>query len=169
PPRPAATFDEIDARQRTARFDGATAGLEAAFELMTGARRSLPAGTFVFVCSDFLAPPRPETWLRALGLRWDVVPVVVQDPLWEQSFPPIGGLVVPFSDPVTGRIRPARVSRRDAERLRQQHERRLETLLEEFRSVNLDHILIGDPDPPAVVRAFTDWAEARIAYRRGSW
>ena len=30
-------------------------------------RRSLPAGTFVFVCSDFLAPPPPEVWLRALG------------------------------------------------------------------------------------------------------
>ena len=54
-------------------------------------RRSLPPGTFVFVCSDFLAAPAPETWLRALGLRWDVVPVVVQDPVWEQSFPPSTG------------------------------------------------------------------------------
>ena len=127
------------------------------------------SGTFVFVCSDFLAPPSAETWLRALGLRWDVVPVVVQDPIWEQSFPPIGGLVLPLADPVTGRIRRARVTRRDATRLRELHERRLEALLEEFRSLGLDHVVIGDPDPPAVLGAFTDWAEARIAYRRGSW
>jgi len=169
PPRPAATFDEIDTRQGAARFDGEPTGLEHAFELMTRARRSLPAGTFVFVCSDFLAPPSPETWLRALGLRWDIVPVVVQDPLWEQSFPPIGGLVVPFADPVTGRIRRVRVTRRDAERLRQRHEQRLATILEEFRSLNLDHVVIADPDPVAVVRAFREWADARIAYRRGGW
>jgi uncharacterized protein (DUF58 family) len=169
PPRPTARFDEVETRQGSARFDGDPGGLEHAFELLARGRRSLPAGTFVFVCSDFLAPPSPETWLRALGLRWDVVPVVVQDPLWEQSFPPIGGLVVPFADPVTGRIRRVRVTRRDAERLRELHERRLESLLEDFRSLGLDYVAIGDPDPPAVVRAFTDWAEARIAYRRGSW
>jgi uncharacterized protein (DUF58 family) len=169
PPRPTATFDEVEARQAEARFDGDPCGLEHAFELLTQARRSLPAGTFVFVCSDFLAPPSPEAWLRALGLRWDIVPVVVQDPVWEQSFPPIGGLVVPFADPVTGRIRRIRIGRRDADRLRQRHEQRLSTLLDEFRSLNLDHILIGDPDPVAVVGAFTEWADARIAYRRGVW
>ena len=169
PPRPTATFDEVEMRQREARFDGEVGGLEHAFELMTRARRSLPAGTFVFVCSDFLVPPSLEAWLRALGMRWDIVPVVVQDPVWEQSFPPIGGLVVPFADPVTGRIRRIRVSRREAERLRQQHERRLATLLEDFRSLNLDHVVIADPDPVAVVREFTGWAETRVAYRQGGW
>jgi hypothetical protein len=29
--------------------------------------------------------------------------------------------------------------------------------------------VVADPDPVPVVRAFTDWAEARIAYRRGGW
>ena len=61
------------------------------------------------------------------------------------------------------------MTRRDAERLRQQHEQRLAALLEEFRSLNLDHVVIGDPDPVAVVRAFTEWADARLAYRRGGW
>jgi uncharacterized protein (DUF58 family) len=169
PPRPAATFDEVETRQAAAPFDGGPGGLEHAFEFLARGRRSLPAGTFVFVCSDFLSPPSPEAWLRMLGLRWDVVPVVVQDPVWEQSFPPIGGLVVPFADPATGRIRRVRVTRRDAQRLRELHEQRFAALVAEFRSLGLDHVVVADPDPVPVVRAFTDWAEARIAYRRGGW
>ena len=39
------------------------------------AARDLPSGSFVFVVSDFLAPPPPETWLHARRRRWDVVPV----------------------------------------------------------------------------------------------
>jgi uncharacterized protein (DUF58 family) len=169
PPRPRRTFDAVETRQQNAAFDGEAGGLEHAFELLALGRRSLPAGTFVFVCSDFLVPPSPEAWLRALGLRWDIVPVVVQDPIWEQSFPAIGGLVVPFADPATGHIRRVRVTRRDADRLRALHEQRLEALLADFGSLGLDHIVVGNADPVAVVQAFIDWAEARIAYQRGGW
>jgi uncharacterized protein (DUF58 family) len=168
-PRPPARLDEIAERQASAPFDADPAGIEPAFERMALGRRSLPAGTFVFVCSDFLVPPRPETWLRALGLRWDLVPVVVQDPVWEQSFPAIDDLVVPFADPAAGRLRRARISRAEARRLRGLHESRLETLFAEFRSLGLDYVVVGDAEPAAVVRAFADWAEARIAYRRGEW
>jgi hypothetical protein len=167
-PRPGISLDEIDERQATARFDAAT-GIEPAFEQLGRHRRSLPAGTFVFVCSDFLDPPSPETWLRALGMRWDLVPVVVQDPLWEQSFPAVDGLVVPFADAATGRVWRVRISGAEARRLRDRHEDRLERLLAEFTSLGLDYVVIGDPDPLAVVRAFGDWAEARVAYRRGEW
>ena len=62
----------------------------------------LPTGSFVFVLSDFLEPPSPEVWNEALELPWDVVPVIVQDPVWEQSFPAVGGVGVPFADPATG-------------------------------------------------------------------
>jgi uncharacterized protein (DUF58 family) len=168
-PRPGASLDEIDDRQGTAQFDAPEEGLEPAFEKLTRHRRSLPPGTFLFVCSDFLQPPPPETWLRALGMRWDLVPVVVQDPLWEQSFPAVDGLVVPFADPATGRISRVRISRVEAERLRERHEARLERLLAEFSSLGVDYVVIGDPDPLTVVRAFGDWAEARVAYRRGEW
>jgi uncharacterized protein (DUF58 family) len=168
-PRPAARLEEVTERQTSAPFDADPAAIEPALERMALSRRSLPAGTFVFVCSDFLAPPRPETWLRALGLRWDLVPVVVQDPVWEQSFPAIDDLVVPFADPAAGRVRRVRISRAEARRLRNRHESRLAGLLAEFRSLGLDYVVVGDPEPGAVVRAFADWAEARIAYRRGEW
>ena len=52
-------------------------------------------------------------WAAALERRWDVVPVVIQDPTWEQSFPDVGGVVVPIADPASGALRYARFSRRD--------------------------------------------------------
>jgi len=102
-------------------------------------------------------------------VRWDPVPVVVQDPVWEQSFPAVDGLVVPFADAVTGRIRQVRISAGEARRLRELNEARLASLLAEFGSLGLDYVVVGESGPDAVVRAFIDWAEARIAYRRGAW
>ena len=64
--------------------------------------RDLAAGAFVFVLSDFLVPPPLPLWLRALSSQWDPVPVVVQDPTWERSFPDVGGVVVPVLDPMDG-------------------------------------------------------------------
>jgi len=122
----------------------------------------------VFVCSDFVRPLRPETWLRALGYRWDLVPVVVQDPVWEQSFPPVGGLVVPFADAV-GCPAKVRVTRAEAQAQREANESRLAGLLADFRSLSLDPVVIGNASPAAVITAFTEWAEARLAHRRGVW
>ena len=62
-----------------------------------------------------------------------------------------------------------RISRTEARRLQEAHEARLATLLGEFASLGLDYVVIGDPDPAVVVRAFFDWADSRIAYRRGEW
>jgi uncharacterized protein (DUF58 family) len=169
PPRSTAAFNDVAARQDSAGWTGDPDGLEQAFARLARSRRSLPPGTFVFVCSDFARPPRPESWLRALGFRWDLVPVVVQDPVWEQSFPPIGGIPIPFAEPDGRRMRKMRLSRKEAEGRRQSNESRLAELLVDFRSLGLDPIVIGDATPHAVVSAFTDWAEARLAHRRGEW
>ena len=58
-----------------------------------------PPGTFVFVLSDFLPPPSPARMREALAAGWDVVPVVVQDPVWERSFPDVSGVTLPLADP----------------------------------------------------------------------
>ena len=59
-------------------------------------KRDLPAGTFVFIVSDFLAAPTRDEWLDALERRYELVPVIVQDPIWEQTFPDVSGVTVPF-------------------------------------------------------------------------
>jgi len=43
-------------------------------------KRGLPAGTFVFIVSDFLVAPTRDEWLDALERRFEIVPVIVQDP-----------------------------------------------------------------------------------------
>jgi uncharacterized protein (DUF58 family) len=167
PPRSAIGFGAVEDRHASAGWAGG--GLEHAFERLAQSRRALPAGTFVFVCSDFIRPVTPEAWLRALGFRWDLVPVVLQDPVWEQSFPPAEGLVVPFADPAGGGLKLARLTRKEARARRDQNEARLSELLADFRSLGLDPIVVGDASPQAVLAQFAAWAEARLAHRRGEW
>ena len=56
----------------------------------------------MFVLSDFLAPPPDDSWLEAVERGWDVIPVVIQDPTWEQSFPDVSGIAIPFADVTAG-------------------------------------------------------------------
>ena len=104
-------------------------------------RRHLPTGSFVFVLSDFIESPPFSAWSEALEHPWDVVPVVIQDPVWEQSFPAVGGLTVPLADPATGQVRMVRLTRSEAEARRQANEERLERLLDGFGSLDLQPVL----------------------------
>jgi hypothetical protein len=169
PPRGAAGVRDVEERQDAAGFDAPPDSLEQAFRHLVRTRRSLPPGTFVFVCSDFGVPPPPEWWLRGLGYRWDLLPVVVQDPVWEQSFPVIDRLVVPFADPASGRAARVRITLEEAGVRRRANEARLAGLLADFRNLGLDPVVIGDAAPAAVLRVLTEWAEARLASRRGEW
>jgi uncharacterized protein (DUF58 family) len=129
-------------------------------------RRDLPAGSFVFVLSDFLSPPTREVWLRAARRRWDLVPVVIQDTVWEQSFPDVGGIVMPFADPATGELRPAALTSREARQLREQNERRRDDLVRTLRALDLDPVLLSSADPRDVLASFLTWADRRF-YSRG--
>ena len=124
--------------------------------------RALPAGTFVFVASDFLAPPPDDVWLAALRRGWDIVPVVVQDPTWEASFPvDVGGLTLPLADPETGKTVLRRVGKEEAAERRRSNERRLADLLASFAELGMDPVLLAADDPDDVLRAFVRWSEAR--------
>jgi hypothetical protein len=72
----------VQERQSSARFDAPDDNLVEACAFLGRLHSDLPTGTFVFVVSDFLAPPPPETWLDAVTRGWDVVPVHRQDPVW---------------------------------------------------------------------------------------
>jgi uncharacterized protein (DUF58 family) len=124
------------------------------------AQRRLRRGSFVFVVSDFLTPLDRRPLVDAAARGWDVVPVVVQDPCWEQTFPDASGVVLPLAD-ASGRLRPTRLGRREAGSRRKANETRLESLLESFTELELEPVLAGSHEPEPILAAFLDWAEQR--------
>jgi hypothetical protein len=140
--------------------------LERSFAFLSEHRAALPAATFVFVLSDFLAPPAAHDWQDAVAYGWDVVPVVIQDPVWEASFPDVGGVAVPVADPRDGDRSLVRLSRRQARSRRLEHEGRRRDLDAELASFGLDVIRVEESDPDLVDGAFIAWAEER---RRRRW
>ena len=116
----------------------------------------------MFLLSDFIEPLDEEAWAEALELPWDLVPVVIQDPIWEQSFPPVGSVVVPVLEPATGKLKLLRLSRREATERRQRNEERIATLLGRFTAYGLEPILLSSADPDEIFRGFLSWAEARM-------
>ncbi len=147
-------------------FDAPEDTVERALAFLGRRRTDLPLGSFVFVLSDLLAPPPPEAWLDAAGHGWDLVPVVIQDPLWERSFPDVGGVAVPVADPRTGTVSLVRLSRREARRRRAANEERHARLVAELGSVGLRPVIVETSDPNAIDGAFLEWAEER---RRSRW
>ena len=166
PPRGRRRRWEVEERLALLEFDAPEDNVERALDQLARLRADLPSGSFVFVVSDFLSPPRLETWLHARSLRWDVVPVIVQDPVWEQSFPELASVTVPFVEPGTGRVVAARFSRSEARARRVANEARLARLLGELRGVGLDPLVIGTSDPLQIDREFLAWAELRRQGRR---
>jgi hypothetical protein len=161
PPRSGRGRFAISDRVADAAWDAPPDTLERAFAHLHRVRAALPPGSFVFVVSDFLAELPAAALLRATALRWDVVPVVVQDPVWEQSFPELPAVVVPFADAETGRVVETRLRRGEARERRAAHESRLRTLLEDLVRMNLEPVVVGTSDPVEIDRELLGWAERR--------
>jgi uncharacterized protein (DUF58 family) len=147
-------------RVRRAPFDAPPASLDQALAELTNRRAELPQGSFVFVLSDFLAEVSAATWTRLRRALFDVVPVVVQDPTWEQSFPAVHDVLIPFAC-VDGEEAPVRLTAAETADRRDENENRLERLLARFRRLDFDPILLGASEPATVDASFLRWAERR--------
>jgi uncharacterized protein (DUF58 family) len=132
------------------------------FEFLTIHRRQVPSASFVFVVSDFIEPTPLETWEWALDRGWDVVPVIVQDPVWEQRFPDVDRMVVPLVG-ANGRTRLVRLASGESQRLRERHEQRLGDLVDGLRSLGVEPVVIGREDREHVFEAFLSWSSERQA------
>jgi uncharacterized protein (DUF58 family) len=128
-------------------------------------KRDLPAGTFVFVVSDFLAPPTRDEWLDALERRFEIVPVVVRDPIWEQSFPDVSGIAVPFAAADGSGVSLVALTERETRELRKQNEERFAALLHDLRALDMDPVVIDSHDSRDVTSAFLGWADQRLFTR----
>ncbi|HEV8461959.1 MAG TPA: DUF58 domain-containing protein [Gaiellaceae bacterium] len=146
-------------------FDAPDDALDRALEDLALRRPSLPIGSFVFVVSDFLQPVPHERWSQAVTRGWDVIPVIVQDPVWEQSFPEIDGVLVTVTDAIGGHESRVRLGPREVAERRARHEQRLASIRDDFVRLGLDPILIGSTDH--VHERLLEWAHARIDVARG--
>jgi uncharacterized protein (DUF58 family) len=129
---------------------------------------SFPAGTFVFVVSDFIDAVAPNIWLKLRALRWDVTPVVIQDPTWEQSFPDVGGVLLPVRDVTSGDVGEVIVSGREARERAHVNEHRLESMLGVFARLGFDPVVLGGSEPAVIAEGFDRWASRRRRLRRRS-
>jgi uncharacterized protein (DUF58 family) len=162
PPRSETAFRRFESALIHARpFYAAQGSLERGLEHLLQLRGALPTGTFVFVLSDFLDPPGEELWLRALERRWDVIAVVLQDPLWERSFPDVSGVAVPVVNAETGRPELLRVTAAEARARRTHHEARYEELVTGLPVLGVDVVTLDSGDELDVVGAFLEWADER--------
>jgi uncharacterized protein (DUF58 family) len=127
--------------------------------------RDLPTQAFVFIVSDFLVPPDLDVWQRALEHRWELVPVIVQDPVWERTFPDVGGVSVPYAEPGSGRVSPVYLTRKEAASLRIANERRWDSLIRGFRSLGIEAVAVQDHHAGRMLDAFLHWADIRLMWR----
>lgn len=128
-------------------------------------RRDLPAGTFVFVLSDFLEEPGRDDWLHALERRLEIVPVVIQDPVWEQSFPRVHGAALPFWDVEANGRDIAYLTKAEVDERREGNELRLRQLLRRLRALDMDPVLVSSHVWRDVVHSFLTWADQRLFSR----
>lgn len=153
-------------RVRRGAYDAAAGSLAHTLAALLNRRAELPQGTFVFILSDFLDGLPAALLARLRSALWDIVPVVIQDQTWEQSFPEIPGVLVPYAPPEGGKVALVRLSATEIAARREENRLRLETLLRRFRSHLFDPVVLGTAEPTAVDAAFLRWAELR-RLRRG--
>jgi uncharacterized protein (DUF58 family) len=149
-------------------FDAPEDNVARALAFLATVRSAVPIGSFVFVLSDFIAPTPPELWGQAVSNGWDVVPVIVQDPVWEQSFPQIDGVMISVGDARGASSRQVRLEAREVAERRRSNSDRLETLRRDFVRLGLDPVLISEDADHAVHAALLGWAQARLGAGRGT-
>ena len=110
----------------------------------------------------------PSIWLKLRALRWDVTPVVVQDPTWEQSFPDVGGVLLPVRDAGSGEVGEILLSGREARARAHANEGRLESALGVFARLGFDPVVLGSSERSAIAEGFDRWASRRRRLRRRS-
>lgn len=147
------------------RFDAPSTSLAHTLAELVTRRAELPQGSFVFVLSDLFAAVPATTWARTRAVGLDVVPVILQDPTWEQSFPPIDGVLVPFTS-LGGERALVRFTAGEVAARRAENEGRLADLVRRFRRLDFDPVVLGTADPRAIDSAFLAWAERRRLQRR---
>jgi uncharacterized protein (DUF58 family) len=165
PPSTATGLDELVELIDGRGYDRPEDTIDSLFGALRSVEHLLPGGSFVFCCSDFMHMPSPQALAMVVDANWTLVPVILQDPLWEQSYPEIAGEVaLPVCDE-TGRFRLLRQSRAEVRERRATNEARLRRLDELFTAYEFPPIIVSDPGPAALGEALQSWNVRRRPLR----
>jgi uncharacterized protein (DUF58 family) len=165
PPSTSTEAEELTLLLDESAYDRSEETVESLFGRLHAVEHMLPGGTFVFCCSDFLEVPSQRTLAMIVDAGWELVPVIVQDPLWEQSYPEAAGEVaLPVHDEA-GRFRLLRQSRAEVGERRREHEARLRRLEELFTGYGFPPIVISEIGPAALAEALLSWNVRRQPLR----
>jgi uncharacterized protein (DUF58 family) len=126
----------------------------------------VPKGTFAFIVSDFLSEPPPAAWRPAVARGLDLVPVIVQDPVWDASFPDVAGVVLPIAGPAGENAAGVRLTAGEVSARRQANERRSALLADRLRGFGIDPVVVESTASADVDAAFAAWAARRRLLRR---
>jgi len=146
-------------------YDRSEDTIDSLFGSLRAVEHLLPGGTFVFCCSDFMQVPSTQALAMIVDAGWTLVPIIVQDPLWEQSYPEVAGKVaLPVHDE-NGRFRLLRQSRTEVRERRETNEERLRHLDDLFTSYGFPPIIVSELDPAALGEALRSWNVRRRPVR----
>jgi uncharacterized protein (DUF58 family) len=168
PRPPAGILEHLETGRAAPAFEAGPDSLDVSLRLLLRHAPSFPVGSFVFVLSDFVEGVSPHVWRRLRALHWDVTPIVVQDPRWEQSFPEVGGVLLPIADVESGLVRDVWIRRSEARARAAANRSRLRDLLAGFRRLGFDPVVLGSSEPREITRCFGRWSERRLRLRRRS-
>jgi uncharacterized protein (DUF58 family) len=129
-------------------------------------RLRLGPGSLVFVASDFLGELPQGALERLARRRWDVVPVVLQDPVWERDFPAVAGCTL-YVRELGGEPTLLRLSRDEVAARQERNRARYRALLASFASCGLSPVVVSSAAAPSVAESFLRWARDREQSARG--
>jgi uncharacterized protein (DUF58 family) len=165
PPSTSSEADEFRRLLDEGGYNRSEETMDSLFGRLRAVEHMLPGGSFVFCCSDFLEVPSERMLATVLDAEWELVPVIVQDPLWEQSYPEAAGEVaLPVCDEA-GRFRLLRENRAKVSERRRTHEARLRRLEELFTGYGFPPIVISETGTGALAGALMSWNVRRRPVR----
>lgn len=161
PPKMPGRFSAVSELAAGARFEADPGDGDALLVRLQQFEHQLPPGSFVFLLSDFTITPSSRAISAALDAEWELVPVVLRDPLWEQSYPlEVAGIGLPVSDS-NGELRFLRQSREQVAARREAHEREMAAIDHLFSMHGYPPVVVGAADDDSIAKAFLDWQERR--------
>ncbi len=167
PPKKEIEANRVRNRNLTyGKFTAPENNISIALEWLLDAKDQVPPESFVFLLSDFLAMPEYALLIAATA-SWDIVPVIIQDPTLEASFPVWRGRIPVYLPQVfgDGQRQTGFIAAGEAKRKMHEHQFRLKKIIELFERLQVHPITLFTADPEQIYESFLGWSALRGGLR----